>query len=320
MPVQHSLPAKNTRSQRHQAVLTPTAKAPLDRTPSVHQLSANLDRGPTMEGADPSRRGGVKSQRSRSFYGLLGGYPSIPQGPRRSSGKLKMKRGESVQEEFSEEGKVAATLASAPKASEAPNLAPSNKPLVSQAEPKFPKIMEQMKQFMGQLTQAFAPRDTIRAPEFKTPSMKAPDSFYGTKAYKLRGFIQSCQLIFHNDPENFFSDQKKVFYSTFFSLLYTLFADPNEFRKAEQELENLKMKESGQLSSYIADFRSLMSSIGDWGERAYIHVYRRGLETRLLDQLDSHRGNFDSLQELMEITLEFDDRYHERQKEKDSHK
>ncbi|MBW0544967.1 hypothetical protein O181_084682 [Austropuccinia psidii MF-1] len=181
--------------------------------------------------------------------------------------------------------------------------------------------------------------------------MRAPDSFDGTKAYTLRGFIQSCQLIFHNDPENVFSDRKKVLYSTFFltgragkwiepyisnisnedpayllnnwqlfeTQLFTLFGDPNEVRKAEQELENIRIKESGQASLYIEDFRSLMLRIGDWGERAYIHVYRRGLASRLLDQLASHPGNFDSLQELMDITLELDTRYHERQKEKGSH-
>ncbi|MBW0589836.1 hypothetical protein O181_129551 [Austropuccinia psidii MF-1] len=181
--------------------------------------------------------------------------------------------------------------------------------------------------------------------------MKAPDSFDGTKAYKLRGFIQSCQLIFHNDPENFFSDRKKVLYSTSFltgragkwiepylsnisnedpsyllnnwqlfeTQLFTLLGGFNEVRKAEQELDNLRMKERGQVSLYIADFRSLMSRIGDWGERAYIHVYRRGLASRLLDQLASHPGNFDSLQELMDITLELDTRYHERKKEKGSH-
>ncbi|MBW0536185.1 hypothetical protein O181_075900 [Austropuccinia psidii MF-1] len=61
-----------------------------------------------------------------------------------------------------------------------------------------------------------------------------------------------------------------------------------------------------------------MSRIGYSEERAYIHVYRRGLESRLLDQLASHPGNFDSLKELMDITLELDTRYHERQKEKGS--
>ena len=101
--------------------------------------------------------------------------------------------------------------------------------------------------------------------------------------------------------------------------LFTLFGDLNEVRKAEQELDNLRMRESGQGSLYIADFRSLMSRIGDWGERAYIHVYRRGLASRLLDQLASHPVTFDSLQELMDITLGLDARYHERQKEKGSH-
>ncbi|MBW0493011.1 hypothetical protein O181_032726 [Austropuccinia psidii MF-1] len=58
--IHHSPPAKNTISQRHQAVLTPTARAPLDHTPSVNQLSTNLDRGPPMEGEAPYRRGGMK--------------------------------------------------------------------------------------------------------------------------------------------------------------------------------------------------------------------------------------------------------------------
>ncbi|MBW0490485.1 hypothetical protein O181_030200 [Austropuccinia psidii MF-1] len=69
---------------------------------------------------------------------------------------------------------------------------------------------------MGQLTESVAPRDNSKAPAFKTPSMKAPDYFDGTQAQKLTGFIQSCQLIFHNDPENFFTDRKKALYSTTF--------------------------------------------------------------------------------------------------------
>ncbi|MBW0485620.1 hypothetical protein O181_025335 [Austropuccinia psidii MF-1] len=62
-----------------------------------------------------------------------------------------------------------------------------------------------------------------------------------------------------------------------------------------------------------------MSRIGDWGESAYIHVYRRGLASIPLDQLASYPGNFDTLQELMDITLELDTRNRERQEEKGSH-
>ncbi|MBW0544415.1 hypothetical protein O181_084130 [Austropuccinia psidii MF-1] len=156
-------PAKDRRSQRHQAVLTPTEKDPLDCTPSVHQLSENLDRGPPMEGAAPSRRGGVKSRISRSFYGLLGSYPSISQGPRSRLGEAENEEGEEP-EETEVEG--------APDASEAANLAHYNQPLVSQAEPNFLKMMEKMTQFMGQLTQAISPRDNFKSPTFSTPSRR----------------------------------------------------------------------------------------------------------------------------------------------------
>ncbi|MBW0481438.1 hypothetical protein O181_021153 [Austropuccinia psidii MF-1] len=110
MPVQHSPPAKNTRLQRHQAVLTPKARAPLDYTPSVQQQSANLDRGPPMKGEAPSRTG------------------AFPKG-------LEAHQGEDSEQT---EGTAA------PEASEALNIANSNQPLGSQAEPNFLKMMEQM--------------------------------------------------------------------------------------------------------------------------------------------------------------------------------
>ncbi|MBW0533332.1 hypothetical protein O181_073047 [Austropuccinia psidii MF-1] len=46
--------------------------------------------------------------------------------------------------------------------------------------------------------------------------MTAPKGFDGTQPFKVRSFIQSCQLIFHNDPENFSHDRKKVLYATLF--------------------------------------------------------------------------------------------------------
>ncbi|MBW0497145.1 hypothetical protein O181_036860 [Austropuccinia psidii MF-1] len=190
MPVQHSPQVKNKRSQRHQAVLPPTTGARLDCKPSDYQLSANLDRGPPMEGEAPSRRGGIKSRRSRSFSGFLGGYQSISQGPRGGLGEAEDEEGESEETEVS----------GAPEACEAANIAHSHQPIVSQAEPNFLNMMERMTPFMGQLTQEVSPRDNSKDPAFKTPSMKEHDSFDGTQDYKLRGLIQYCQLIFHNDP------------------------------------------------------------------------------------------------------------------------
>ncbi|MBW0496756.1 hypothetical protein O181_036471 [Austropuccinia psidii MF-1] len=163
---------------------------------------------------------------------------------------------------------------------------------------------------MRKFTQEVSPRNNPRAPEFKTQSMEEPDSFDGTQAYKLGGFIQYCQLFFHNDHENLFSDRKKLF---------TLFGDHNEVRKAEQELDNIRTKESGHVSLYIYASRILILRIGDWGEREYIHISRRGLASRILDQFASHPCILNSLKELTDITLELDTRYIERQKEKGSH-
>ncbi|MBW0476551.1 hypothetical protein O181_016266 [Austropuccinia psidii MF-1] len=68
MPIQYSFPARQNRSQvRPQAVLTPNARAPLDGTQAVPQLSAQLDRGPHMEGAAPSRKEGRAPRRSNLF-------------------------------------------------------------------------------------------------------------------------------------------------------------------------------------------------------------------------------------------------------------
>ncbi|MBW0535508.1 hypothetical protein O181_075223, partial [Austropuccinia psidii MF-1] len=79
------------------------------------------------------------------------------------------------------------------------------------------------------------------------------------------------------------------------------------------------MREGGHISLYIADFRSLVSKIVDWGERAAIDHFRKGLPSRILNQLTSHASRIDSLQDLMDINLELDTRYHEKQKEKNHH-
>ncbi|MBW0571964.1 hypothetical protein O181_111679, partial [Austropuccinia psidii MF-1] len=71
------------------------------------------------------------------------------------------------------------------------------------------------------------------------------------------------------------------------------------------------MKEGGNVALYISDFRSLVSEIGEWGERALIHHFRKGLASRILDQLASHPSDIDSLQDLMDVSLELDTRYHE---------
>ncbi|MBW0483239.1 hypothetical protein O181_022954 [Austropuccinia psidii MF-1] len=165
--------------------------------------------------------------------------------------------------------------------------------------------------------------------------MKEPACFDGTQPFKVRRFIQSCQLIFHNYLENSSQDRKKVLYATSFligraakwiepylssltnkdpsyllnswqlfeSQLFTLFGDPNEVRKAEAELDALRMKEGGHVLLYISDLRSLVLRIGDWGERALIHHFRKGFPSRILYHLASNPSRIGSLQDLIGITL-----------------
>ncbi|MBW0524979.1 hypothetical protein O181_064694 [Austropuccinia psidii MF-1] len=83
-----------------------------------------------------------------------------------------------------------------------PALAKSNQPVSNQSKPSLLAVMQQMTQIMPNLQAASSPEGS-RPTAFKTPYMKAPECFDGTQTFKVRSFIQSCKLIFHNEPANF---------------------------------------------------------------------------------------------------------------------
>ncbi|MBW0583851.1 hypothetical protein O181_123566 [Austropuccinia psidii MF-1] len=168
MPIQHSPPARQTRSQaRTQAFLTPTPRAPLEGTPAV-------------------------------------------------LGEDDEEEEENSQDEEDSEGTEAAPApVGASQGTGGPTLAQSDQPVSHQSEPSLLAIMQQMTQNMANL-QAASSSESSRPPVFKTPSMKAPECFDGTQPFKVRSFIQSCKLIFHNDLDNSSQDRKKVLYATSF--------------------------------------------------------------------------------------------------------
>ncbi|MBW0545439.1 hypothetical protein O181_085154 [Austropuccinia psidii MF-1] len=194
MPVQHSHPARQTRSQaRAQSVLTPTPRVSLDGT------------------SENSFSGGVGS--------LPGLSRTIFKGPGEDG---KEEEENSVEEEDSggTEG-VPAPLGES-QGTGWPTLCISN-----QSEPPLLEIIQQMTQIMANL-QAASFSEAARPPDFKTPSMKAPEFFDGTQPFKVRN---PNYLL---NPWNLFESQ-----------LFTLFEDPNEVIKAEAELDSLRMKEGG---------------------------------------------------------------------------
>ncbi|MBW0572021.1 hypothetical protein O181_111736 [Austropuccinia psidii MF-1] len=153
MPIQHSPPARHTRSQaRTQAVLTPTPRAPLDSTPAVPHLRAQLYRGPIMEGAAPSRKEGRGPRRSSSFSGVVGGFSGLSRTSLKVPGEDDEEEEEnSVEEEVSEvtEASPAPVGASPPIGRK--TLAQSDQPVSHQSEPSLLAIMQQMTQIMANL-------------------------------------------------------------------------------------------------------------------------------------------------------------------------
>ncbi|MBW0465036.1 hypothetical protein O181_004751 [Austropuccinia psidii MF-1] len=279
MPIQHSPPARQTRSQdRTQAVLTPTPRAPPEGTPAVPPLRAHLDRGPNGEGEALYRKEG-----------------------RNTANKIKLILRSGWQEEensLEEEESIGTGGVPAPvgasQGTGGPTLAQSNQPVSHQSEPSLLAIMHQMTQIIANI-QAASSSEGSRPPAFMIPSIKATEFFDWSQPFKVRSFIQSCELIFNNYPPKFSQDINKVLYETSFligraekwiepylsnlrnqdsnyhlnawslfeSQLFTLFGDPNEIRKAESVLDSVRMKESGHVSLYIANFGSLVSRIGD---------------------------------------------------------
>ncbi|KNZ49684.1 uncharacterized protein VP01_4852g1 [Puccinia sorghi] len=133
-------------------------------------------------------------------------------------------------------------------------------------------------------------------------------------------FLQSCKLLFSNDPTVFSDDRKKVLYAAsylggraskwfepyldllknqspsclinnwdqFEQQLFTLFGDPNEVRNTKFELNSLSMKDNGKASTYIAQFRTLPSRLALTGQR------------------------LKKLQQLIDQTIKLDNCYHDK--------
>ncbi|MBW0537229.1 hypothetical protein O181_076944 [Austropuccinia psidii MF-1] len=216
MPIQHSPPARQTRSQaRTQAVLTPTPRAPLDGTPEVSQLRAQLDRGHILEGAASSRKEGRGPRRSNSFSGVVGEFPGTSRTIFRGPGEDGEEEENSVEEEGSDGTEGAPAPVGESQVTERPTLSQYNQPVSHQSEPSLLAIMQKMTEIMANIQAASSSEDS-RPPAFKTPSMKAPECFDGTQPFKVRSFIQSCKLTFHNDLAKFSQDRKKVLYATSF--------------------------------------------------------------------------------------------------------
>ncbi|MBW0465607.1 hypothetical protein O181_005322 [Austropuccinia psidii MF-1] len=136
MPLQHSHPERQTRSQaRTQAFLTANARAPLDSTPAVPQLRAQLDRGPYLEGAAPSRKEGEGQEYQVHCPG-------------------EEEEQNSVEEEESDSTEGVPSPFGMYQGTGVPPLAQSNQRGSHQSEPSLLAIMQQMTEIMANLKES----------------------------------------------------------------------------------------------------------------------------------------------------------------------
>jgi Ty3 transposon capsid-like protein len=184
--------------------------------------------------------------------------------------------------------------------------------------------------------------------EGKGTTVRAPDKFTGSDRTKLRTFLAQCRMAFFADPSKYQSERSKIMYAAsyfdsvalswfepflfmdnddqnlpsfmnsfkeFESELNNMFGDPDIISTAEHKLNRLKMREDHQVSRYITNFRRYQTVV-HWDESALMYCFRKGLPSRILDELARRDEKPSSLMELEQIALRIDLRYWERQQER----
>ncbi|MBW0462172.1 hypothetical protein O181_001887 [Austropuccinia psidii MF-1] len=150
MPIQHSPPERQTRSKaRTQGVLAQIPRSPLDRTPAVPQLNAQLDKGLNLEGEEPSNSKEIGPRRSSSFLGVSGGFSGLSRTTFKGPGEEEEEN--SVEKEESDGTAGVPSPGGASQGTGGPTLAQYNQTVSHQSEPSSLAIMEQMTQIMANL-------------------------------------------------------------------------------------------------------------------------------------------------------------------------
>ncbi|KAI9624390.1 hypothetical protein KEM48_008973 [Puccinia striiformis f. sp. tritici PST-130] len=130
--------------------------------------------------------------------------------------------------------------------------------------------------------------------------MKAPDRFDGKSAQWFKPYLK---LLDSKKPDCILNN-----WDEFEQELFTLFRDLNEVRKAEYELNNLQMKDTGKALAYIAQFGTLQSCIS-WNDAAFTFHFWKGLPPRITNQLAVSGLRLNLLQQLIDPGLLWDKCY-----------
>jgi hypothetical protein len=187
--------------------------------------------------------------------------------------------------------------------------------------------------------QVNAPPRTARS------NLSAPDKFDGTDPSKLAPFLTACYLHFSERPQDFPTDDDKIFYiisylrgsaqqwfspnlyntsvipawdgnfALFIQELSLNFGPHDPVGDAEDRLRSCRMKTGDRIATYIIAFDQL-ALLTDFGDSALRHQFYEGLPRRIKDDM-VHHSYVNSLIGVKNVARLIDARYWKRESEKE---
>jgi len=178
---------------------------------------------------------------------------------------------------------------------------------------------------------------------------RIPDIFDGSDPHKLNHFLFQCRLFFHANHLQFSTDEEKInFALTYLSgvvqdwfevalqqedLGYTqpwlstwhLFVDElrvhfglsDPVEDAANLINNLHMKPGDKIATCNVEFMQYVAQL-NWGNSVLCYHFYQGLPNRLQDPIaNREQGKPNSFQAMYQLAITFDNRYWERNRERD---
>jgi hypothetical protein len=221
---------------------------------------------------------------------------------------------------------------------------PTNNPDVFEQDPPDNPFTEQTTPNLAQaimlMTNELRRRDTPAKP-YNT-KVKEPDTYDGSDPKKLNNFILLCNLYFRNNPAYSDDDSKITFaltllrgtaleffepmlssdeplaweddWSEFLRVLRSQFGPIDPTADAEDNIDNLKMKDGQRILKYNIEFTRLATQTG-WDDSVLRHRYYSGLAERIKDVM-GQLGKPSTLEAMKNLAHSIDARHWERVREK----
>jgi hypothetical protein len=185
----------------------------------------------------------------------------------------------------------------------------------------------------------------VNAPRSARSNLRAPDTFDGSDPSKLAPFLTSCYLHFSERPQDFSTDDDKIFYiisylrgsaqlwfspnlyntavipawdgnfPLFIQELSLNFGPHDPVGDAEDKLRLCRMKTGDRIATYIIAFDQL-ALLTDFGDSALRHQFYEGLPRRIKDDM-IHHSYVNNLTGVKNVARLIDARYWKRETEKE---